>query len=244
MRKAVYFGLGLLVSAPALGVGATFAADLGQYGYKDDVSAPAPLWRGFYFGLNAGGLVEGESDFTFNPGGPPAANQTNKVDAKGIAGGFQLGYNAQFGAFVVGVEGDADFAKTDVPTQATFLGGVAETQVNQLYSTRGRLGVTLRPDVLAYGTGGFALTDIDHSLDFGGELHKDSAIIGGVVYGGGFEYLLSSRVSFGLEALHYDFGKERFNLNVTLPNAVQSNIPTDIDTSFTTVRGRVSLHLN
>jgi outer membrane immunogenic protein len=229
------------VSAAALGAGPSQAADLGQYSYKD---RPAPSWRGFYFGLDAGGLAQGESAVFFVSPEAPGPNQTNKVDMKGAAGGFHLGYNAQFGVIVAGIEGDANYAQTDTLTQATYLGGVAESQVAGLYSARGRLGVALRPDLLAYGTGGIALAGMDHSLDFGGEnFHKDGSTVTGAVYGGGFEYLYApgtTRLSFGLEVLHYDFGSDRFTLN----NMAGNTIPIDVETNFTTVRGRISLHLD
>jgi outer membrane immunogenic protein len=245
MKTYIYTGLGVALALSAAAVlipGASVAADLGSGSYKD-IPAP-PAWRGFYFGVDAGGVVQGESAFTFNPGGPGEAGRTNGVDMKGAAGGFHMGYNAQFGMIVAGIEGDANFAKTGSPTWAAFKGGVAESQVAGVYSARGRLGVTLRPNILAYGTGGIALASVDHSLDFGGEVYKDSGTVAGAVYGGGLEYLHSSRLSFGIEALHYDFGTDRFNLNTTLPEASQNNIPTDINTNFTTVRGRISLHLD
>jgi outer membrane immunogenic protein len=233
MKKTwIYTGL---ILAAALGASPSQAAD---WGYKD---GPAPVWRGFYFGLNAGGLLQGESDFSFEEFGP---GQTNKVDMRGMAGGLHLGYNAQYGIFVAGLEGDAGFASTDTLTQGTsYINGVAVSQVNGLGSVRGRLGVTLRPDFLAYGTGGLALADISHSLDYGGELFKDGNTVAGAVYGAGFEYLYTgsgSRLSFGMEVLHYDFGSDRFVLDNKEGNA----IPADLDTSFTTVRGRVSLHLD
>jgi outer membrane immunogenic protein len=145
---------------------------------------------------------------------------------------------------VAGIEADGNFTRTGTPTYVPYTGGVAETQVNGLFSVRGRVGVTLKPQLMAYGTGGIALGSLDQSLDFGGEVHKDSNMLTGAVYGGGLEYLHSSRLSFGVEALHYDFGGNSFNLNTPLPNAFPANIPTDIDTNFTTVRGRISLHLD
>ena len=54
------------------------------------------------------------------------------------------------------------------------------------------------PSVLFYGTGGYALALVDHTIDFGGQLYKDSGTIEGWVAGGGLEYMHSSRLSFGV----------------------------------------------
>ncbi len=144
---------------------------------------------------------------------------------------------------IAGIEADADFLKTGSPSLSIFEGGNMSTQVNEAFSLRGRLGVTLQPRVLFYGTGGYAVANVDHSVDFGGQLFADSGTIQGWVAGGGLEYMHSSRLSFGLEVLHYDFGQDHFNLTYTGP-ATSNTIPTDIDTSMTTVRARINFHMD
>jgi outer membrane immunogenic protein len=219
-----------------------FAADLGVGGGFKDGPGYAPLWQGFYIGLNAGGIADGKSDYNFPLGGYTPDNK-NTADLKGMLGGLQAGYNAQFGHIVAGIEADGGFAKTDSPTYSINQGANMETQLNSTFTVRGRLGATLRPNLLFYGTGGYAIANVDHSLDFGGQLFKDSGTIQGWVAGGGLEYMHSSRLSFGVELLHYDFGQDRFNLTYTGP-ATSDTIPTDIDTAMTTVRGRLSFHLD
>lgn len=220
-----------------------FAADLGAGGGFKDEPAVAPVWQGFYIGLNAGGIADGAAIYDFSPG-VAVAGSKNTTDLKGPLAGLQGGYNAQYGHFVVGVEADADFLKTDNPTYDHYpIGGNMSTQVNEAFSLRARAGVTLQPRVLFYGTGGYALANVDHSLDFGGQLYKDSGTLQGWVAGGGLEYMHSSRLSFGLELLHYDFGQDHFNLNFTGP-VYSGAIPTDIDTSITTVRARIDFHLD
>ncbi len=218
-----------------------FAADLGTGGgYKDE--PVLPVWQGFYMGLNAGGVVDGSAIYNFTPG-VTAADSKNTADLKGPLAGLQVGYDAQFGHVIAGIEADADFLKTDSPTYSIFDGGNMSTQVNEAFSLRARLGVTLQPRVLFYGTGGYAIANVDHSTDFGGQLFSDSGTIQGWVAGGGLEYMHSSRLSFGLEVLHYDFGTDHFNLTYTGP-ATSNTIPTDIDTSMTTVRARINFHMD
>lgn len=79
-------------AAAALTGNTAMAADLG--GAVPD-AMPAPIqsyeaaWAGTYFGLHAGGDVDGDNDFV---------------------GGAQLGHNWQTGNFVYGAEGDVSFA--------------------------------------------------------------------------------------------------------------------------------------
>jgi outer membrane immunogenic protein len=221
------------------------AADLGETsGFKDAPEA-APVWRGFYMGLNAGGAL-GQAAYDFTPN-VTAPGTTNKADIRGPLAGLQGGYNAQFGRFVTGIEADADFLKTNVPTYSAFEGGNIATQVNETYSLRGRLGYVPVSRVLLYGTGGYALANADHSLNTAnghlGGLYTASGTLEGWTAGGGIEYMQSSRLSFGIEALYYDFGQGHFNL--TCPKPAQANtIPADIDTQMTAVRARVSFHLD
>ena len=236
---------GFVRGVSALAIASCFAApalasDLGG-GFKD---APAAIWQGFYFGLNAGGIADGTATYDFSPG-VPTANSKNPADLKGPLGGFQAGYNVQRGPVVAGIEADAGFLKTDSPSLSVFPGGDISTQVNETFSVRGRLGVTLAPSVQFYGTGGYALALVDHTIDFGGQLYKDSGTIGGWVAGGGLEYMHSSRLSFGAELLHYDFGQDHYNLTYKdISGQVSAMPPTDIGTQMTTVRGRISFHLD
>jgi outer membrane immunogenic protein len=86
--------------------------------------APAFTWTGFYAGVNIGWAWDGdEADrngrlvtaapgggtFTVRPagGGSFLGRRNNGDNDGGLVGGGQIGYNMQFGMFVVGVEADA-----------------------------------------------------------------------------------------------------------------------------------------
>jgi outer membrane immunogenic protein len=234
-----------LGSAAALGAASPAeAADLGA-SYKDEPVVASPLWKGFYGGLHVGGYVGGESRYDFVPG-QSVAFDTNTVGLAGELGGGHIGYNAQWGVFVAGVEGDFDFSKSDQPTYARFIGGNAETHLNTLFGVRGRAGLALAPSVLVFLTGGWAGADADHILDFGGQTYHEGGLLSGWVYGGGVELMHSSHISFGVEALHYDFGRDSFNLTTTAGSPVYAGgtIPADIATEATVVQGRLSLHFH
>jgi outer membrane immunogenic protein len=84
------------------------------------VAVPVFTWTGFYVGVNAGyGFSDSNDDAVFVPQGTflhpvrhlaPASCRTAGNENDGFVGGAQIGYNLQFGAFVVGVEADIQYA--------------------------------------------------------------------------------------------------------------------------------------
>lgn len=236
MRKTT----GMMIAAACLLMsGAASAADM-YGGSMKDGAVPAPIWYGLYGGINVAGLLDGESEFDIYPG-VAYPYDTDNVDISGILAGAHLGYSAQYNKFVFGLEGDAAFGKTGDPTTCPYSGGVCETDIKSLYSLRARLGVALRDNLLFYGTGGLAIANVDHTVDAGMIAFEASSTTDGVVYGGGLEYMHSSGVTVGVEALHYDFEAERFNLTGGITGGT---LLYDIDTDMTVIRGRVGFHFN
>lgn len=235
MRRGTCAAAFLALAVVSIGMGEARAQDYGSL--KDRADAP-PLWRGFYLGLHAGGITDGQSEVDFAPG-VDVLNDVNKGDLQGLVGGFHAGYNAQFGPIVVGVEGDYSFPKVDDPTTCSFIGGVCETQINNMLTLRGRLGVTLTPSFLFYGTGGFVSMDVEYAADTIVQRFEDTGTVNGAVYGAGVEYMHPSGISFGLEYLRYDFDDEQYKLIDTFGNT----IPAEIGTDFSTVRARINVHL-
>ena len=156
------------------------AADLGARTYaKAPVVAPVSNWSGFYVGGNLGyGWGNGNTDFSFLP--TPAEvglnNTTLGAHSTDITGGAQLGYNWQIGALVTGLE--ADIQGSDIKSSAraipTFAGTVnpipndvlsSEQRLSWFGTVRGRLGVTVTPELLLYGTGGLAYGHVDASAN-------------------------------------------------------------------------------
>jgi outer membrane immunogenic protein len=179
MKKALgLVGASLLLAGPAL------AADLGKPApYK----APAPAyiaspWDGLYIGGNVG---YGETSFEF----PGATFHGN-----GVVGGFQVGYNKQYGTFVLGLETDLDL--TSIKT-TNF--GVTD-KLPWFGTTRGRVGFLLNPSWLLYATGGVAYGRLEES-GFG-----ESVKVGGVGWaaGAGVQYALTPQWSIGAEYLHVE----------------------------------------
>src|SRR5450755_2386811 len=133
---------------------------------KNVVPAPAPCdWSGFYIGMNVG--VAGlQTDITdkddFQTFGTTSLEDTN------FAGGGQMGYNWQKGAFVYGLEVDADY----VNTKKSFTSNDSFTyqaKVDFQGSLRARGGIAV-DNALIYATAGVAVSHGDSSYrEFGEE---------------------------------------------------------------------------
>jgi outer membrane immunogenic protein len=121
-----------------------FAADLPSF--KSATAAPAPLWTGFYAGLNAGygfgtnnnayASSWGPQGFTTDSDGPVTTmplygvglSQSGIIsnNQNGFISGFQTGYNYQFkDKFVVGLE--ADIQGTNISGSGNRLGAAVNT---------------------------------------------------------------------------------------------------------------------
>jgi outer membrane immunogenic protein len=202
------------------GIGAAFAADLPSRAAPAPYVTPVPIftWTGFYAGLNAGwGWRNDDEESVFIAPGPGVVIPGTLVFPDngdgGFTGGGQIGYNWQFGSFVVGAEADIQWADTDenenvafIPATGfagTFVPGVFDSNAPEWWgSVRARLGVAF-DRVLVYATGGLAYTE-------------DNA---GWTVGGGVEWALpvnwfgSSAVTFGLEGLWISIDQDDDDFN-------------------------------
>ena len=207
MRKFLLAGAAVLACAVAAN-----AADLRP--------APAPVmptkapplvpqafdWSGLYVGVNGGGgWGHSRTDLTggFNTSG-------------GVAGGT-AGYNAQFGSWVLGFEGDMDWSNVSGSTSAAGCPGCS-VQNNWLGTARGRVGYAFG-HWLPYITGGLAVGDVKASVPgFSGMTNTQV----GWAAGAGVEYALSNNWSAKVEYLHVDLG--RFNCNASCGAAGTDNV--------------------
>jgi outer membrane immunogenic protein len=190
--------------------------------------AHADDWNGFYLGANAG--ISG-NDFAaktttvysatgyFDPSSVPAVNAIGAQTEKPMSFlvGLGAGYNMQFGDLVVGL--DADFDMNNANGSATNSGiypccaygftTATSTQTDWEATVRPRLG-WLVGDVLLYGTGGLAVSDVKYSESFGdGDVSEaassDSTRLGWAA-GGGVEVPIGPGWTVKGEYLHTDLG--------------------------------------
>jgi len=166
--------------------------------YPPQTAPPYWIWAGPYVGANIGF----QSGVLSNSGARPS----------GVAGGFQGGYNWQFGQFVAGLEGDLTLSSAnDVFANYKFS--------NPWFGTiRGRGGFALS-NILFYGTLGLAY----------GRGHVDIGSLGesnfhvGWTAGAGLEAGLTPNWSFRAEYLFIDLASESYGLTLT-NNGLTSNL--------------------
>src|SRR5262249_40062445 len=122
--------------------------------------APVYTWSGCYAG-GVAGYKWGSSRHTETATG---RDITNSFDLSGFTGGFDLGCNWQFGAWIVGVEGG--WTATNKEGQAFTIAPFNQSFVNNTQerwesTARGRLGWTIWDKSMVYVTGGGAWAKVD-----------------------------------------------------------------------------------
>ncbi|SHI38997.1 outer membrane protein [Wenxinia saemankumensis] len=198
------------------------------------VAQPAPRlsWDGFYAGAQLGGAFDDETgvlSLEAAPSAPPAAafgdNFYGAFDS-GFSGGVHVGYDRQFGGFVLG--GIADISALDVTETQ---GGDSATpafyrEVRSLdyYATlRGRVGVPVFERGLFYVHGGLAYGDVDYRFDTNTPATVTTSGDGdgetGYVVGAGMETMLTDSFSFGVEYQYVNLGESDFNTTLSGPGA-------------------------
>lgn len=230
-------GVAALAALVAMTVGAS-AADLPQPVYTK-APPPPPLfsWTGFYAGGTVGAArtkadvsmntVNGVPALynpldipTLNAFGSPSLSQTNAIF------GLKAGYNQQWGAFVLGLEGDISsfhFSPTVANSGNPFItfpgAGSAQmstnVQTSWLATIRGRAGFAV-DHWLFYGTGGVAFADVKYSNSYqafsplGAGFDNEAATASqtriGWAAGAGVDYALYPHLILSAEYLHVDLG--------------------------------------
>jgi outer membrane immunogenic protein len=194
MRRHHYL-LALAGLATAVVNSAASAADLPRKAVPYAPAYYAPVWSGFYAGVNAGyGWATFDNEFG-----------TDKM--KGFVGGGQLGYNWQLGSFVLGVEGDFQYSGQKI-TETAVIGGTTftgEEKVQWFGTARGRLGYAF-DSVMIYGTGGAAWSSFKASVSALGLTASTDTTKMGWTAGGGVEWMFLPRWSVKAEYLYIDSG--------------------------------------
>ncbi len=217
-------------------------------GFKDGPAYyPCYNWCGLYVGVN-GGYAWGNTHVHVLPLPSPQdfvylADQTFDPNASGGVGGFQGGYNWQFGnLLVVGAEGDFQFTSVDgnelqtpviqangAPLIMTGMEGnyvSVHEKMDWFATLRARVGTTaIDPQWLVFITGGLALGHVEGSGDVvlplvGSYPASVDDIRTGWVIGGGVEWAFAECWSFKAEYLHVEFGSESINADQVPPSPV------------------------
>jgi len=237
-----------LLAAVAV-IGFASLASAADMPVKGPVAAPVAYnWTGFYVGGNVGWVSQRDSgDSTFNDPGPGVfTTQSNSVTGSSAIGGLQAGYNWQINRWVLGIEGDWDWANpktsfcrnTDRDGPAcsdTDLGFLTlNSKTVWLATLRGRVGYTW-DRFLVYGTGGVAWGKVDSSINanclvagcgFSSTVQNTTGSFSntkaGWVAGAGIEAMLTANWTARVEYLHVDLGtiSNTLNLPLSAPQSV------------------------
>lgn len=167
-------------------------------------AAPPPAtfnWTGFYVGVH-GGYAWGEHHVADD--NPTVAYE---METDGFLGGAQVGFDYQFGNFVLGVEGDISWGDMSTRANNVGLGLDATFEADYIASLRARLGYSMQ-SLLLYATGGAAFaqfTDANYftgGTPFGQPFDHDET---GWTIGLGAEFPLGPKWTMKVDYLHYEF---------------------------------------
>lgn len=192
----------LIAIAGVLSSTAASAADLAT-AYQPNTVAYSPAsafnWSGFYAGANVG-YGFGRAQLS--------GNAVLDVDINGVLGGVQAGYNHDFGGFVLGVEGDFQFA--DLKYSETVGATTSTFSVDRFGTIRARAGLAV-DRFLPYVTGGVAIANGKVRGENGGAviLEENQTSVGWTL-GAGVEYAVTDNVTVKAEYLYADFGKANY----------------------------------
>ena len=194
-----------------------------------------------------------------DPAGFGAANAaavnaagSGTITASGFTGGVEAGYNWQFSGLIYGVETDFDALHLRGSRQGTGTYPVSLIAVSAgnpfavnssfstdwLYTLRGRVGVPVSSNLMAYASGGLALTRLGVSNSFSDSVFfppggtgsaNGSETKAGWVIGGGLEWALGNNWSVKAEYLYLDFGK--VTVTGTITNPINGGYAQGISTS-------------
>jgi outer membrane immunogenic protein len=246
-----------------------FAADV----YSPPAVSYAPLvvpvatWAGFYIGINGGYGGDSSQRFHDNISSvtvPPVtqANFIGNTDITGGFGGGQVGYNFQWGNWVLGVETDiqgSDIrghgAVTTFPpavgpaTPGRF--AVVDTNVDYFGTVRGRVGYAFG-GTMVYATGGFAYGGVrssfsyDDTNGFTGSVGNNQTRTGWTA-GAGIEYKIAPSWSLKGEYQFIDLSSNTSGVNnlITPAGAVAPFTQRGKDlVEFNTVRVGLNYYFN
>jgi iron complex outermembrane recepter protein len=194
-------------------------------------------WAGPYVGGTIGySAGKSKTDTIFSDPGSGAelfaTSASRRLD--GAIGGAQAGYNWVTGILLTGVESDLNYSGQRAKLNAVCPGAICnpalvgvigdpsvlakfeDSQKFEWFATlRGRLGVTVTPDAVAYVTGGLAVGEVMTAgtvLGFDGEGNPVNTVVSshntkaGVAVGGGLEGRLAGNWTAKIEYLYLDLG--------------------------------------
>lgn len=201
------------------------------------VPAAAQDWSGLYFGLQ-GGFANGDSSW----GDVDLTGESIGGSPSGVAGGAHLGFNAQFGSFLVGIEGQASLADASGSDGSVVPSVSFSTEIDRIYTIAARAGWA-HQQWLLFGKAGAAIVHTEASGRDGasGDSFSNEEWLEGAVYGVGFDYRIHPGFTVGIEYNYFDLPTEAVMSGVT-----RQGVPyqiSDYTADLQTIMLRVSYQL-
>ena len=158
---------------------------------------------------------------------PPGAIATGNFNTNGGLAGGTVGGNVQWGAAVLGIEGDWDWSNINGTSNIPFGCVTGLRNQGQLASTvRGRAGWAI-DRVLLYGTGGAAFAPVQAGFTVRYRFQSTTQV--GWTAGAGLEFAFAPNWTAKAEYLYADLGSFNLYYQLLCATPLTSNSPT---TSF------------
>jgi len=216
----------LLLSCAALSICVSaqgvLAADMAPLYKAPPPYVPAFSWTGCYSGGHLGGLWA-QKDWTVAAPTTPTGAVIGTNNPDGPVVGSQFGCNYQVGTWVVGVQGDGDWAHATGTTGDLIAAGMQDrSRIMWLASVTGRLGYTWNR-FLGYVKGGGAWERDNYDVSFPNETIFSTATEtrSGWTVGVGGEYAFWDFLTGFVEYDYYDFGTRTNAFTVVVGGAQQ-----------------------
>lgn len=195
-------------------------------------------WTGLYFGGHVGAAWStADARDVRNPNGgyfTTAKGDTFSFENDGFAGGGQLGYQRQFGNWVLGGEVSATWADTGDRQVSPFFpaSDTVDMRIGPILAATARLGYAW-DRWLVYVKGGYARAEMEFSAydavnDVG--LMKGNHWDDGYTVGGGLEFAISNGVRLGVDYSYIDLDAGWLFTRNTLGTTERFQTPGEIHT--------------
>jgi outer membrane immunogenic protein len=198
---------------------------------------PPPSWTGLYIGLHAG---VGQANIDWD--NVTLTGESVSFDATSFIGGGQIGYNAQFGRWVLGVEASLSGAGLSDTQNSVIGGGITFTSsVDWIGTVTGRVGYA-GDSWLAYGKGGWAIADLNLSGNNPGfpDSFSLSDTVNGWTVGAGIEWKIARNLSLAVEYSFIDLGSRDVSgeTAIGIPFTLEG-----VDTQIQSITARLNVKL-
>jgi outer membrane immunogenic protein len=190
-----------------------------------DVAITSDDWSGFYLGGNVSWNFL-STDVAYDGqetqlNGFYEAFSYGSDNANGFGGGLQVGYDQQFGDFVLGLQAAASitgFETEFVEDNGSDGNERVSAEIASFGTLTARFGFVLQPELLAYVKGGLALANFElqsKGVDYTANTYAGSGsdLLTGWTVGGGLEYRVAPNWSAFVEYNFMEFGEEQMTVS-------------------------------